>query len=109
MATNPVPGKGVTKSCCCGKRPDRSRQSRAKDAKDQAGIDKIIDRRPGTVLKTNPTPVRTLSWPFLWRTPAAAASKGLPLYAHTLNWNGTPGNISMPVPMMNIINGGEHS
>ncbi len=40
---------------------------------------------------------------------AAAASKGLPLYAHIAELNGTPGKYSMPVPMMNIINGGEHA
>ena len=40
---------------------------------------------------------------------AAAASKGLPLYAHIAELNGTPGVYSMPLPMMNIINGGEHA
>jgi enolase len=40
---------------------------------------------------------------------AAAKSEGLPLYAHIANLNGTPGVYSMPVPMMNIINGGEHA
>jgi len=40
---------------------------------------------------------------------AAAESKNLPLYAHIAELNGTPGQFSMPVPMMNIINGGEHA
>ena len=40
---------------------------------------------------------------------AAAAAKGMPLYEHIADLNGTPGNYSMPVPMMNIINGGEHA
>ena len=40
---------------------------------------------------------------------AAAASKGLPLYAYIAELNGTPGVYSMPLPMMNIINGGEHA
>jgi enolase len=36
---------------------------------------------------------------------AAAQDQGIPLYAHIANLNGTPGQYSMPVPMMNIING----
>ncbi|MEE4632126.1 phosphopyruvate hydratase [Pseudomonas alliivorans] len=40
---------------------------------------------------------------------AAAQDQDLPLYAHIANLNGTPGVYSMPVPMMNIINGGEHA
>src|SRR3990167_2571261 len=40
---------------------------------------------------------------------AAAQAKGVPLYAHSADLNGTPGVYSMPVPMMNIINGGEHA
>ncbi len=40
---------------------------------------------------------------------AAAAAKGMPLYEHIAELNGTPGKYSMPVPMMNIINGGEHA
>ncbi|MDC1144703.1 phosphopyruvate hydratase, partial [Porticoccaceae bacterium] len=35
--------------------------------------------------------------------------KGMPLYAHIAELNGTAGKYSMPVPMMNIINGGEHA
>ncbi|GGW72755.1 phosphopyruvate hydratase [Alteromonas halophila] len=40
---------------------------------------------------------------------AAAADKGVALYEHIAELNGTPGQYSMPVPMMNIINGGEHA
>ncbi len=40
---------------------------------------------------------------------AAAADKQIPLYQHIADINGTPGQYSMPVPMMNIINGGSHS
>jgi enolase len=39
---------------------------------------------------------------------AAAQSKQMPLYAHIAEINGTE-NFSMPVPMMNILNGGEHA
>ncbi len=40
---------------------------------------------------------------------AAAAQKNVPLYAHIADLNGTSGEYSLPVPMMNIINGGEHA
>ncbi len=40
---------------------------------------------------------------------AASLDKGIPLYAHIAELNGTPGQYTMPVPMMNIVNGGEHA
>ncbi|PLW68093.1 phosphopyruvate hydratase [Pseudohalioglobus lutimaris] len=39
---------------------------------------------------------------------AAAQSKNVPLYQHIADINGTS-DFSMPVPMMNILNGGEHA
>ena len=40
---------------------------------------------------------------------AAAKEKGVELYEHIADINGTSGQYSMPVPMMNILNGGEHA
>jgi enolase len=40
---------------------------------------------------------------------AAAVYKQVPLYAHIADLNNTSGVYSLPVPMMNIINGGEHA
>ncbi|MCC5879224.1 MAG: phosphopyruvate hydratase [Idiomarina sp.] len=40
---------------------------------------------------------------------AAAISKGIPLYQHIADLYGQPGKYSMPLPMMNILNGGEHA
>ena len=40
---------------------------------------------------------------------AAATAKGVELYEHIAEINGTAGQYSMPVPMMNIVNGGEHA
>ncbi|WP_110675106.1 phosphopyruvate hydratase [Salinicola sp. RZ23] len=40
---------------------------------------------------------------------AAAIAKGVPLYAHIAELYGQPGHYLMPVPMMNILNGGEHA
>jgi enolase len=39
---------------------------------------------------------------------AAAMARGVPLYRHIADLNGTT-ELSMPVPMMNILNGGEHA
>ncbi|RUO38238.1 phosphopyruvate hydratase [Aliidiomarina shirensis] len=40
---------------------------------------------------------------------AAAISKGVALFEHIADLNGTSGKYSMPLPMMNILNGGEHA
>jgi len=40
---------------------------------------------------------------------AAAVSKGIELYEHIAELNGTAKQFSMPLPMMNILNGGEHA
>jgi len=40
---------------------------------------------------------------------AQAASAGLPLYAHIAALAGAGADYSLPLPMMNIINGGEHA
>ena len=40
---------------------------------------------------------------------AAANEKKVQLFEHIADLNGTPGVYSLPLPMMNIINGGEHA
>ena len=40
---------------------------------------------------------------------AAAQYKGVQLFEHIADLNGTSGVYSLPVPMMNILNGGEHA
>ena len=40
---------------------------------------------------------------------AAARAKGVELYEHIADLDATGGRYSMPVPMMNILNGGEHA
>ena len=40
---------------------------------------------------------------------AAAQAKKMALYEYLAELDGSPGRYSMPVPMMNIINGGEHA
>lgn len=100
-------GKGVLKAVGAVNGPI-AQAILGKDAKDQAGIDKIMIDLDGTENKSNfgANAILAVS---LAVAKAAAASKGLPLYAHIAELNGTPGKYSMPVPMMNIINGGEHA
>lgn len=78
------------------------------DALDQAHIDKIMIDLDGTDFKSNLGANAILSVS-LANAKAAAQSKKMPLFAHIADLNGTPGQYSMPLPMMNIINGGEHA
>lgn len=79
-----------------------------KDAKAQAEIDQIMIDLDGTENKSNfgANAILAVS---LAAAKAAAASKGMPLFAHIAELNGTAGQFSMPLPMMNILNGGEHA
>ena len=79
-----------------------------KDAKAQADVDQIMIDLDGTENKSQfgANAILAVS---LANAKAAAAAKGMPLYAHIAELNGTPGVYSMPLPMMNIINGGEHA
>jgi len=78
------------------------------DAADQAGVDQLMLDLDGTenkaVLGANAILAVSLA-----AAKAAAADAGIPLYQHIADINGTPGQYSMPVPMMNILNGGEHA
>lgn len=81
---------------------------RAKDAKEQANIDKTVIELDGTESKSHfgANAILAVS---LAVAKAAAASKGMALYEHIAELNGTPGKFSMPLPMINIINGGKHA
>ncbi|MCE0558621.1 phosphopyruvate hydratase [Motilimonas sp. E26] len=79
-----------------------------KDALAQAELDQIMIDLDGTENKAKfgANAILAVS---LAAAKAAAASKKVPLYAHIADLNGTSGVYSMPLPMMNIINGGEHA
>ena len=79
-----------------------------KDATQQAAIDQLMIDLDGTdnKAKLGANAILAVS---LAVAKAAAAAKGMPLYAWIAELNGTPGQYSMPLPMMNIINGGEHA
>ncbi|QDF67823.1 phosphopyruvate hydratase [Shewanella sp. SNU WT4] len=78
------------------------------DATAQANLDQIMIDLDGTENKDK-LGANAILAVSLAAAKAAAMSKGIPLYAHIAELNGTPGQYSMPVPMMNILNGGEHA
>lgn len=79
-----------------------------KDATEQRALDQAMLDADGTdnksVLGANAILAVSLA-----AAKAAAIAKQVPLYQHIAEVNGTPGQYSMPVPMMNILNGGEHA
>ena len=79
-----------------------------KDATDQQALDRAMIALDGTENKAS-LGANAILAVSLAAAKAAAQAKGMPLYAHIAELNGTPGVYSMPVPMMNIINGGEHA
>ncbi|MGK0501206.1 MAG: enolase [Oceanicoccus sp.] len=79
-----------------------------KDAADQRAIDQLMIDADGTDSKAN-LGANAILAVSLAAAKAVAIEKGIPLYQHIADLNGTPGEYSMPVPMMNIINGGEHA
>ena len=79
-----------------------------KDASDQRALDQLMIDADGTENKgeLGANAILAVS---LAAAKAVAIEKGIPLYQHIADLNGTAGEYSMPVPMMNIINGGEHA
>ena len=100
-------GKGVLKAVAAIKGPIREALL-GQDVTDQRALDNIMLALDGTENKSRfgANAILAVS---LAAAKAAAIVKGIPLYAHIAELNGTPGQYSMPVPMMNIINGGEHA
>lgn len=78
------------------------------DATDQRALDNKMLELDGTENKEN-LGANAILAVSLAAAKAAATEKGLPLYAHIAEINGTAGQFSLPVPMMNILNGGEHA
>ena len=79
-----------------------------KDADSQDAIDNIMLKLDGTdnKEKLGANAILAVS---LAVAKAAALSQGVELYEHIANLNNTSGKYSMPLPMMNILNGGEHA
>ncbi|TBV90687.1 phosphopyruvate hydratase, partial [Azotobacter chroococcum] len=100
-------GKGVMKAVENVNQPIRERVL-GLDACDQRAVDDAMLELDGTENK-NILGANAILAVSLATAKAAAAARGLPLYAHLAELYGAPGEYSMPVPMMNILNGGEHA
>ena len=80
---------------------------RGKDALDQRAVDQVMLDLDGTENKSG-LGANAILAVSLAVSKAAAAHKGVPLYQHYAELFGND-TYSMPVPQMNIINGGEHA
>ncbi len=79
-----------------------------KDATEQSELDGLMIDADGTDNKAT-LGANAILAVSLAAAKAGAISKKIPLYQHIAELNGTPLQYTMPVPMMNIINGGEHA
>ena len=79
-----------------------------REAADQAGLDQTMLELDGTENKSK-LGANAILAVSLAAAKAAAIDAGVPLYAHIATLNGSAGQYSLPVPMMNIVNGGEHA
>lgn len=100
-------GKGVLKAVAGINGPIREALLGA-DANEQRALDQIMLDLDGTENKAS-LGANAILAVSLAAARAAAMDQGIELYAHIANINGSPGQYSMPLPMMNILNGGEHA
>ncbi len=100
-------GKGVLKAVAAVNN-DIAAALIGKDALAQAEIDQIMIDLDGTENKEKfgANAILAVS---LANAKAAAMEKKVQLFEHIADLNGTPGQYSLPLPMMNILNGGEHA
>ncbi|CUS10843.1 unnamed protein product [Tuber aestivum] len=78
------------------------------DVKDQATIDKFLNDLDGTPNKAK-FGANAILGVSLAVAKAGAAAKSVPLYAHVADLAGTKKPFVLPVPFMNVINGGSHA
>ena len=99
-------GKGVLKAVANVNGPIRELLM-GTDASEQRVLDAAMIAADGTdnKAKFGANAILAVS---LAAAKAAAKHRGVPLYQHIADINGTS-EFTMPVPMMNIINGGEHA
>jgi enolase len=100
-------GKGVLKAVA-GINGEIRDALKGSDVTDQRALDQVMLDLDGTENKEK-LGANAILAVSLAVAKAAAKEKGVELYEHIADINGTPGQYSMPVPMMNIINGGEHA
>lgn len=78
------------------------------DVKDQSAIDEFINKLDGTQNKTE-LGANAILGVSMAVAKAAAAEKRVPLYAHISDLAGTKKPYVLPVPFMNVLNGGSHA
>ncbi|KAI9664929.1 MAG: hypothetical protein M1821_006377 [Bathelium mastoideum] len=78
------------------------------DVKDQSAVDAFLNKLDGTQNKTN-LGANAILGVSMAVAKAAAAEKGVPLYAHISDLAGTKKPYVLPVPFMNVLNGGSHA
>ncbi|MGM0450436.1 MAG: phosphopyruvate hydratase [Pseudomonadota bacterium] len=100
-------GKGVQKAVAAVNERIRG-TLKGMNAADQRAIDNAMLELDGTDNKQN-LGANAILAVSLANAKAAATALGKPLYEHMAEINGAAGKFSMPVPMMNILNGGEHA
>ncbi len=79
-----------------------------KDVTEQVRLDELMIDADGTENKAR-LGANAILAVSLAAAKAAAVTKRIPLYQHIAEQNGTPLQYTMPLPMMNILNGGEHA
>ena len=79
-----------------------------KAAEDQVSIDRAMIESDGTENKAR-LGANAILGVSLAAARAAAVSRGIPLYEHVSDLFGRRGDYLMPVPQMNIVNGGAHA
>lgn len=99
-------GKGVLKAVANINGPIRELLLNS-DAVDQRALDQTMIDADGTENKSKYGANAILAVS-LAAAKAVAVAKNIPLYEHIASMNGAT-SYTMPVPMMNIINGGEHA
>ncbi|CAL4323490.1 phosphopyruvate hydratase [Buchnera aphidicola] len=100
-------GKGVKKAVLIGN-TIISEKIYKKDAREQEAIDDFMIKLDGTDNKSN-LGANTILAISLATAKAVALQKKIPLYKYISELNNTPNQFSMPIPMINIINGGKHA
>lgn len=78
------------------------------DVKDQSKVDEFLKNLDGTTNKTK-LGANAILGVSMAVAKAGAAEKGVPLYAHISDLAGTKKPYVLPVPFMNVLNGGSHA
>ena len=99
-------GKGVSRAVA-SVNTELAKSLAGRDA-DQAAIDRFMIESDGTPNKGR-LGANAILGVSMALARAAAVASGVPLFAHVAKLYGGNGRLSLPVPMMNILNGGAHA